>query len=317
MRNMNELEPWEEAKTKLGEGSFGTVYAGFLKDRQGTTQHRPRLAVSIKVINNIPETVEEQKKVMREVEVARKLRFPSLSSILYFSTSSERWCTVSLQAKCSLGAMLKSARNGAPRSWENAAGGQVTWNSTKRAICAIGIAAGLAFMHKKRFIHRDMKPENVLLDENMYPMISDFGLARELPKDLEALTQCVGTPLYMAPEILQGGIYGEPADVYAYGMLLYELVTTKTPFQGEGLNSYQLSQSVLKGRRPQIDGGVAEEWKSLIEKCWDQEPEARPTMEEVVDMLKDVDFSTFEAGINEGEVDAYREMITDALKKAE
>ena len=124
--------------------------------------------------------------------------------------------------------------------------------------------------------------------------------------------------MYKAPEILQGEIYGEPADVYAYGMLLYELVTTKTPFQDEGLNRYQPIQSVLKGRRPQIDGGVAEEWKSLIEKCWDQEPEARPTMEEVVDMLKDVDFSTFEAGINEGELDAYRmKMITDALKKAE
>ena len=315
MRSMDELEPWDERSPQLGEGAFGRVYAGFLKERQGRSHYRPRTAVAIKVLMKVPDKAEDQRKVMREVMIAQRLQFPSLSSILYFSTSSERWCTVSLQAKCSLGKMLKDADRGIPQSWENASGQTVEWNSTKRAICAIGIAGGLAFMHKKGFIHRDIKPDNVLLDENMHPLITDFGLARELPKGVEAITQAIGTPLYMAPEVLTGDTYGAPADVYAFGMLVYQLLTLKAPFQERGINLFKLGELLRKGERPSFDSGVADEWRDLIEKCWAQDPEERPTMEDVVGMLYNADFSTFEADIDQGELDEYRTMITEALKK--
>ena len=316
MRGMDELEPWDERSPVLGEGTYGTVYAGFLKEKQGRTHFRPRTAVAIKVLKSVPEKAEDQRKITREVMVAQRLRFPSLSAILYFSQTSERWCTVSLQARCSLGQMLKDARAGTPKSWETAAGDTVTWNSTKRAIAAIGIAAGLAFMHKKGFVHRDMKPENVLLDDYMRPLITDFGMARELPKDLDEITRVRGTPLYMAPEVLSGDAYGAPADVYSYGMLVYELMTMKVPFEGRVRNEHQLRQLVGNGERPQFDSGVAEEWRDLIEKCWNQDPAERPSMEAVVDMLYNANFSTFERGIDEGELDEYRTMITEALKKA-
>ena len=306
------LEPWDENNPVLGEGSYSKVYAGFVRE----THHHPRTAVAIKVLKRIPEHAVEQRKVWKAWDIEKKLQFPSLLSIVDFSTSSERWYTVSLQAKCSLGKMLKDANRGTPQSWKNASGETVVWNSTKRAICAIGIAGGLEFMHKKGYIHRDIKPDNVLLDENMHPLITDFGLSREIPKDVEEITRAVGTPLYMAPEVLSGEVYGAPADVYAFGMLVYQLLTLKAPFQGRTLTLLQLGELLRKGERPGFDSGVAEEWRDLIEKCWSQDPGERPSMEEVGEALSNANFSTFESGIDQGELDEYRKMITEALKKA-
>ena len=322
---MSMLEDWDpETAENLGSGTFGTVYKAFLKAKTTGVRRWPRTPVAVKVLNEVPKDVKKQREFIQEAEIAQKLRFPSLMHILNFSCSRDRWSIVSLCAQGSLESAIKQEATGVALKWTTAAGKQVEWNSTKRAISVFGIAAGLCFMHENRIIHRDIKPANVLLDENMWPLISDFGLARALPNEAGGITPAKGTPMYMAPEVFSGKPYDAKADVYSYGMMLYELISLHLPFhddpelkQASGLNApYVLFKLVESGKRPSLKD-VSPEWQDLIVRCWDPDPSERPTMRDVVEKLMNVDFSLIDTDLEVAEFVEYRDMVYRALPRLE
>ncbi|XP_030521373.1 serine/threonine-protein kinase ATG1c-like isoform X2 [Rhodamnia argentea] len=145
------------------------------------------------------------------------------------------------------------------------------------------LATGLRVLHDNRLIHRDLKPQNLLLstnDECSVLKIADFGFARLLqPRNL-AETLC-GSPLYMAPEIMQLQKYDAKADLWSVGAILYQLVTGKTPFTGN--NQLQLLQNIMKPTElqfPPESMDLSFDCKDLCQKLLRRNPVERLTFEE-------------------------------------
>jgi serine/threonine protein kinase len=142
------------------------------------------------------------------------------------------------------------------------------------------IARAVQYAHDKGILHRDLKPANVLLDEHGEPLVSDFGLAKFVHADSE-LTQTgavIGTPSYMAPE-QAGGLgdrIGPATDIWALGVMLYELLTGRRPFVGS--NSEEVRRQVREADPPRprvVRPGLDRSLETIVLKCLDKEPARR------------------------------------------
>jgi cGMP-dependent protein kinase len=108
---------------------------------------------------------------------------------------------------------------------------------------AAGILLILSYLHTHNIVYRDLKPENILIDEDGYPKIMDFGNA----KVVESRTySTVGTPHYMAPEVISGKGYGLSADYWSLGVMIYEFLFNKLPFCPDENDCYIIYQSILE-----------------------------------------------------------------------
>jgi eukaryotic-like serine/threonine-protein kinase len=153
----------------------------------------------------------------------------------------------------------------------------------------LAVARGLAFAHERGIVHRDVKPQNVLLNGDGRAKVTDFGIARSL--DVErGVTQTgtvMGTSNYIAPEQASGERVGTESDVYSLGCVLFELLTGEVPFPGENFVAVALQHlnepppSVLERRK---DASPRLAW--LVDRMLAKDPERRPTMDEVVAELE-------------------------------
>lgn len=180
-------------------------------------------------------------------------------------------------------------------------------NGTQKTLIAMGIASGMERIHKLGIIHRDLKSLNILLDNDYLPRIIDFGLSRFVGDEKEEfMTANVGTPHWMAPELFTSQQYTNKIDVYAYGMLLWEILTNSSPFKGK--TYAQIMYDVCEnGKRPAIPLRTPSAVKSLISKCWAQNPEERPTFHKIYKLFArgDVLFD----GANKDEIVAFANKI--------
>jgi len=139
------------------------------------------------------------------------------------------------------------------------------------------LCAGLAAAHDLGIVHRDLKPANVMLDGRGRARITDFGLAA-LASDLEEGRSLVGTPAYLPPEQLEGGAATARGDLYSLGLVLFELLTGKRPFEGK--TAAQIAEQAQEGRLPRVSAVVPEVPASVdrtIARCLDRDPLRRPT----------------------------------------
>lgn len=155
---------------------------------------------------------------------------------------------------------------------------------TNKTLIAIGIANGMMSLHNVGIIHRDLKSLNVLLDENLLPKICDFGLSRFTQDEHNAMSIEIGTPCWMAPEIFESRNYTNKVDVYSFGIVMWEMLTESVPFKG--LNAIQVAIKITKeNERPEIPPNTPKSLRSLIKKCWDRDPNKRPTFSQIYRFL--------------------------------
>lgn len=146
------------------------------------------------------------------------------------------------------------------------------WNSTKKLINIFGIASAMKFLHSHQILHRDLKPGNILEDDNFYPKICDFDFSIK-KTDVIAEVQMVGTMNYMAPELFLGNeVPSYASDVFAFAMTIFAILV-ETPFSfGFNKNNtmFQYSQRITQGERPKFTVQIPESYRKLIEDCWSQ-----------------------------------------------
>nr|XP_054408444.1 serine/threonine-protein kinase Nek10 isoform X17 [Pongo abelii] len=151
----------------------------------------------------------------------------------------------------------------------------------------IQLCLALRYLHKeKRIVHRDLTPNNIMLGDKDKVTVTDFGLAKQKQENSK-LTSVVGTILYSCPEVLKSEPYGEKADVWAVGCILYQMATLNPPFYST--NMLSLATKIVEAvYEPVPEGIYSEKVTDTISRCLTPDAEARPDIVEVSSMISDV-----------------------------
>lgn len=141
------------------------------------------------------------------------------------------------------------------------------------------LAEALAAAHAEGVVHRDLKPQNILVDKEDHIYVSDFGLAKSLQESAMGLTMTgalLGTPRYMSPEQVEGKPADQRSDLYAYGLILYEMVTGDVPFTGESNMKVLYQRTKETPKNPKLVNPALPDWlMRIIMRCLERDPNAR------------------------------------------
>ena len=142
---------------------------------------------------------------------------------------------------------------------------------------ALAVCEGLAAAHAAGVVHRDLKPANVLVEKGGRVVLTDFGIARAMAGESASRTQgMVGTPMYMSPEQIAGGEVDARSDLYAVGLLLYEMLTGQAPFTGDSPMAVAFARLRQPPPDPSGHPGVTDALAQLVRQCLAREPAERP-----------------------------------------
>jgi len=162
----------------------------------------------------------------------------------------------------------------------------------KQLIYAQQLCQGMNYLHNSKppIIHRDLKPANLLLDFTGTLKISDFGLAKvklvSKHGDEFQMTGETGSYRFMAPEVFRHEEYNETVDIYSFAMILYMLLTSKVPW-GNLSGIRAVTKASMEGDRPIVDRYIDAQLSNLMQSCWDENPQARPSFSAILRVLNE------------------------------
>jgi len=253
-------------KEQIGTGTYGTVSRGVWRGQD----------VAVKILKN--DRLNEQE-FLNECNLLQELRCPYVVNFVGYCISADKHCL--LTEYMELGSLTKYIHQSLPFEYKVRA--------------SLDCARGMSFLHNCGMMHRDLKPDNLLVatlepSEKVVVKLADFGTSREIAaKDMSGakkMTGGVGTPIYMAPEVLNGDEYSASADVYSFGMVLFELFTESEPYlTPEFTAPWHIAQFVTAGKRLEIPPKINKHVADLIRHCWAHDPAKRPTFDICVEAL--------------------------------
>ncbi|CRH00404.1 NIMA related kinase 2, putative [Plasmodium relictum] len=143
------------------------------------------------------------------------------------------------------------------------------------------IVTAIKFIHDKKLIHRDLKCNNIFLDEQERAKVGDFGLTKLLENTEQTNTLC-GTIGYMAPEICKNMPYSFPADIWSLGVILYELISLKQPFKSQNANMLSVVQKICEDEPSPLPTNYSEDLKNLCYWMLKKNSDERPTAYDII-----------------------------------
>eukprot|EP00735_Rhodelphis_limneticus_P007810 TRINITY_DN20463_c0_g1::TRINITY_DN20463_c0_g1_i1::g.17::m.17 TRINITY_DN20463_c0_g1::TRINITY_DN20463_c0_g1_i1::g.17 ORF type:complete len:376 (+),score=76.33,sp/P28178/PK2_DICDI/56.33/9e-131,Pkinase/PF00069.20/6.8e-74,Pkinase_Tyr/PF07714.12/5.2e-36,Kinase-like/PF14531.1/9.5e+02,Kinase-like/PF14531.1/3.3e-05,Pkinase_C/PF00433.19/0.00011 TRINITY_DN20463_c0_g1_i1:96-1223(+) len=237
--NKYSIEDFDLLKV-VGKGSFGKVMQVRLKS---TGQ-----IYAMKILRK--ESVVEKKQVehtLTERSILQKIRHPFIVELRYaFQSKDKLYFVMDFVAGGELFFHLKQ---------------EGTFSESRARFYAAQLVLALDHLHKHGIIYRDVKPENVLLEDDGYIKLTDFGLSKDRMRDDQSAHTFCGTPDYLAPEILQGGGHNKAADWWSLGTLIYEMLIGVPPFYCEDL--HEMYERILK-EPLKLPASLSQDAKSLL-----------------------------------------------------
>ncbi|KAJ3674075.1 hypothetical protein LUZ60_006067 [Juncus effusus] len=271
----------------IGRGGYGIVYRGILND------------FSIVAVKNLLDNKGQAEREFKvEVEAIGKVRHKNLVGLIGYCAEGHKRMLV-----------YEYVENGSLEQWLHGEMGRknpLTWDS--RMKIAIGTAKGIAHLHEglePKVVHRDIKSSNILLDKELNPKVSDFGMAKLLGSGSTFVTtRVMGTFGYVAPDYASTGLLSEGSDIYSFGVLLMEIITGRSPVNynrppGEvnlvewfkGMVGSRKIEEVLDPRMPEPPSSRTVKRALLVcLRCIDSDAQKRPKMSHIVNMLEGDEF---------------------------
>ena len=259
--NYDELVFPEDAL--VGSGAFGEVKKAYWR----------KTLVSVKFLKLEAQNNEKQvKPFIEEYNLLKQLRHPNILLYLGGNITSSPYFLVT--EFCENGNLFQFLHGKDAPDLED----------IERLNLALEIAQGINYLHSFNppILHRDLKSLNILLDKNFVAKIADFGWAKLREQHM---TKLRGTFQWMAPEVITNEHYTEKADVYSFGIILWEFWSKDPPYKGIKAKEVGIKVKNNKNFRPKIPDEVPQEIAELIKCCWDADPEKRPSFLDIINYI--------------------------------
>ncbi|XP_045519753.1 serine/threonine-protein kinase fused [Pieris brassicae] len=241
----------------IGEGSFGRVFKAKQKETNAV--------LALKVIRKKGRSSKDLKNLRQECDIQRQLNHPNIIRMIdSFDTESEL-VVVTEYAEKELHSIL--AKEGCLNEDQAK---KITWD----------LVSALYYLHSHRVLHRDLKPQNVLLDSTGRAKLCDFGLARIMTNATHILTSIKGTPLYMAPELIDEKPYDHQADLWSLGCIVYEIMAGQPPFCT--MSIWQLVR-MIRHKPVQWPSFISPDARSFLQGLLHKDPVKRMTWPEILE----------------------------------
>ncbi|XP_059810045.1 serine/threonine-protein kinase 36 isoform X3 [Hypanus sabinus] len=233
----------------IGEGSFGRVYKG---RRKFSGQ-----VVALKFIPKVGRSEKELRCLQREIDIMRGLRHPNVIQLLDSFHTDQEVVVVTEYAEGELFQVLEDDGSLSEEQVREIAG---------------QLVSALYYLHSHRVLHRDLKPQNVLIGKGGILKLCDFGFARAMSQQTLVLTSIKGTPLYMSPELVEERPYDHTADLWSLGCILYELFVGTPPFYTSSI--FQLVSIIVRDpvKWPK---GISSQFKEFLQGLLTKDPNQR------------------------------------------